>query len=65
MKIEKLKYRASQLAAILTAPLSAAGDDWLGADQRKRYEDELDTLRADIEAEEIADRKRWETNNGL
>ena len=52
MKIDTLKYRASQLCAILSAPFSAAGDDWLGADQRQRYEAELDNLRAEIEAAE-------------
>lgn len=57
MKIDTLHLRASQLAAILSAPLGAAGDDWLSADQRERYEAELESIKADIEAREHAKQK--------
>lgn len=59
-----LHLRARHLCAILTAPFGAAGDDWLSRDQRQRYEAELDSIRAEIEAREHAARNTEGNANG-
>ncbi len=64
MNINVLTLRARHLCAILTAPFGCAGDDWLSPDQRNRYEAELDTIRAEIEAIEHAARNKEGNANG-
>jgi hypothetical protein len=50
-RLQSLRQRSRDLAGILSAPLGAAGDDYLTPDQRERYEIELVNLQVEIEAE--------------
>lgn len=47
-KLTTLNQRAKDLANILSAPIGSAGDDYITADQRERYEAELSRIHAEI-----------------
>lgn len=59
-QITALKAKRSELSAILAAPLGSAGDDYITADQRRRYESELAAIDATLEQIDEQDRAAFE-----